>query len=116
MAKKRTKAQRREAALKSWADRRARAAKAGTPKKGSGEPETYVLTTQELPVDPGLAGFGQAGFGQTWGSWTSPKVVYAVLEGEDIFVCFGEDGSLRRERVSRAAASKLLRELTVILL
>lgn len=97
MAKKRTKAQRVAAAKAAWAKRRLRAAELPTPVASLPEPEDVKPWPMFTINDPPAR--------------TSPKIGYAVEEGNDIFICFGEDGSLRRERVSLELAKKVYKDL-----
>lgn len=105
MAKKRTKAQRAEAARLSWERRRKGlpplSKRKGKAKAGKAKSVDKVL---DNPIPPPVA----VQYVQP------PRIAYAVREGDDIFVCFGQDGSLNRERISEAGARKLLRELTAI--
>jgi len=73
------------------------------------EQESFVV--KEVPKAPYMV------------DWDAPKthiphppLAYAIKEGDDIFVCFGFDGSLDRKRVSESLARKLLRDLSAILI
>lgn len=100
MAKKRTKAQRSAAAKAYWAERKAREAVAKAP--------------SPVPADVRAALDGMAPKEVVY--IAPPKIGYAVREGNDIFVCFGEDGSLRRERISLDLAKKVYRDLSTIVI
>jgi hypothetical protein len=101
MAKKRTTAQRRAAAKKAWLIRKANAALAKTNTFPLTLPEpAEVATPYEAPVRIVAA----------------PKIGYAVKESDDIFICFGEDGSHRREKVSRELARKIYLDLAPLVL
>lgn len=116
MAKKaRTKAQRRAAALKSWKERKEREAKGLPPvsrrrgKKSRRRPVPVkasfpAAVMVEQPAPPAEVRYLPA-----------PRIAYAAEEGNDIFMCFGQDGTLNRERISESIAYKLVSELTAIL-
>ena len=93
MAKKRTKAQRSAAAKEVWAKRKLQSA--------------YKPT----PVDWPVIEVGREPHKEVVYVSPPPKLGYAVREGNDIFLCFGEDGSLRRERVSLELAKKVYLDL-----
>lgn len=96
---KRTKAQRRAAAKKSWQERKERAAKAAKVAPAPIAPAVPPLPPPEVAVK----------------YLAEPRIAYAVKEGEDIFICFGQGKRLNREHVAETTAKKLLRELTAIL-
>lgn len=105
MAKKRTTAQRRAAAKLAWQRRRLAAAVKPSPSKGPWPvPQSlkqFAQLVQEAPTPEKVYVH-------------PPKIGYAVKEGDDIFVCFGEDGSIRRERVSMELAKKVYLDLAKI--
>jgi len=90
--KKRTKAERSAAAKAFWARRKAAALPSPVPAEVRVALDEAVKTVFVTP----------------------PKIGYAVKEGVDIFICFGEDGSLRRERVSLELAKKVYMDLAKI--
>ncbi len=89
---KRTTAQRRKAAKEYWARKRAAQAAAAMPSSVPPAVRAQLDEVAKVFVHP-------------------PKIGYVVKEGEDIFICFGEDGSLRRERVSLDLAKKVYMDL-----
>ena len=88
--KKRTKAQRAAAAKAAWARRKAAETPSPVPMDVRIQLDEVAKTVYVSPP---------------------PKLGYAVQEGNDIFICFGEDGSLRRERVSLELAKKVYKDL-----
>lgn len=90
-----SKAARRQRAKEAWARRRAAEAAKSAP------------VPAQVTAAPAETSKAQA--------TALPKIAYAVREGSDVFVCFGYDGSLNREKISDELARKLLRELTAIL-
>ncbi len=102
---KRTKAQRRAAALASW-ERRRKGHPPVTPQKSRkrkrpAKAEIVRAFDTPLPVSPPEVRY-----------ISQPRIAYVVREGADIFVCFAHDGSINREKISRETALKLLRDLS----
>lgn len=113
MAKKakRTTAQRRAAAKASWERRRKGLPPLTPPKKKRRRPgskQPALPAAQALVLEHPTEVVRQV-------IVTPPAIAYAVAEGDDVFLCFGIDGSLNRQKVSKSTAQKLLRELTSIL-
>lgn len=110
MAKKRTKAQRRAAALASW-ERRRKGLPPVTPQKGKRrKQQRHTLSVAELPPAIVAEPAGLVRY------ISQPRIAYVVREGDDIFVCFAHDGSINREKITRETALKLLRDLSAAII
>lgn len=109
---KRTTAQRRKAAKESWARRKAGLGPLYRRKGKKKVARTHTASDIEVQaaLPPAFTMVPEVRY------MPAPRIAYAVREGDDIFVCFGQDGSLNRERVDESVARKLLRDLTAILI
>lgn len=109
MAKKRTKAERSAAAKASW-DRRRKGLPPMTKQRGKKAKRVVAVADIAMPT-PVLDVESVKVIYQS-----PPQIVYAMKEGNEIYVCFAHDGSLNRNNISDAAARKLLRDLSAILI
>lgn len=117
MAKKMTRAMKKKISVAMKARHAARRAAAEKPAPAINimELKSPPTAMPKLPPAVSEAAAYLDRVGTNWSFAASPYITYAVKEGGDIYVCFGHDGSLNRQKVSEAGARKLLRDLTNIL-